>query len=183
MAIMDRRAVLQAAAALFASLSLPAAAAELAGSATARLLVVLGNIVIPETNTPGAGSALNAAFVSKALSAGILRAQPVMLTRLAEALDQRAGGSFLAASPSRQAAIVATLDSQAYAPAAAAPAADWRTIKALLLIGYYTSEDGGSKELRYEPVPGRYEANIAIVKGQAAISNDWTSLTVWEAFI
>lgn len=36
----------------------------------------------------------------------------------------------------------------------------FRTMKELTLIGYYTSEVGATKELRHEPVPGRYEACI-----------------------
>jgi gluconate 2-dehydrogenase gamma chain len=40
----------------------------------------------------------------------------------------------------------------------------FRTMKELTLIGYYTSEPGATKELRHEPVPGRYEGCIPFAR-------------------
>jgi gluconate 2-dehydrogenase gamma chain len=36
----------------------------------------------------------------------------------------------------------------------------FRTMKELTLVGYYTSEPGATKELRHEPVPGRFQGCI-----------------------
>ena len=36
----------------------------------------------------------------------------------------------------------------------------FRMMKELTLLGYYTSEVGATRELRYEPVPGRYEGCV-----------------------
>ena len=49
------------------------------------------------------------------------------------------------------------------APAAApAPAPFFRTMKELTLLGYYTSEAGATRELRYVQVPGRYEGCVPL---------------------
>ncbi|MFD2500318.1 hypothetical protein ACFSTI_17575 [Rhizorhabdus histidinilytica] len=50
--------------------------------------------------------------------------------------------------------------------------------KTLLLVGYYTGEAGGSEELDYQLVPGRYDANIPTGKQYRALSNDWTGLSI-----
>ena len=36
----------------------------------------------------------------------------------------------------------------------------FRMMKELTLLGYYTSEAGATRELRYEPVPGRYDGCV-----------------------
>jgi len=36
----------------------------------------------------------------------------------------------------------------------------FRTLKELTLLGYYTSEAGATRELRYDPVPGRYDGCV-----------------------
>jgi hypothetical protein len=48
------------------------------------------------------------------------------------------------------------------APAAFGEAAVqfFRTVKELTLLGYYTSEAGATRELRYTPVPGRYDGCV-----------------------
>ncbi|HEX6926734.1 MAG TPA: gluconate 2-dehydrogenase subunit 3 family protein [Longimicrobiaceae bacterium] len=38
----------------------------------------------------------------------------------------------------------------------------WRTLKRLVLVGYYTSELGATRELRYLALPGRYDGCTAI---------------------
>lgn len=47
--------------------------------------------------------------------------------------------------------------------------------------GYYTSETGASKELRYELIPGRFDPDIAVTRQFRALSNDWTGLSIRNA--
>jgi hypothetical protein len=44
------------------------------------------------------------------------------------------------------------------------PVPFWRTMKELTLVGYYTSEPGATKELRYEATPARYDACVPLAK-------------------
>lgn len=41
-------------------------------------------------------------------------------------------------------------------------------VKQLTLLGYFTSETGATKTLRYVAVPGRYDGNVPYIKGQRA---------------
>ena len=41
-------------------------------------------------------------------------------------------------------------------------------MKELTLLGYFTSEVGATKALRYLPVPGRYDGNVPYKKGDRA---------------
>jgi len=49
-------------------------------------------------------------------------------------------------------------------------------VKGLILTGYYTSEVGGARELRYELVPGRYDPKVPITPETRAWSSDWTAV-------
>jgi hypothetical protein len=45
----------------------------------------------------------------------------------------------------------------------------WRTLKRLTLVGYYTSEIGATKELRYQAVPGRFDGCTTL----ASVGRAW----------
>jgi hypothetical protein len=40
----------------------------------------------------------------------------------------------------------------------------FRTIKELVIVGYYTSQPGATKELRYVQVPGRFDGCVPMSK-------------------
>ena len=54
--------------------------------------------------------------------------------------------------------------SRAAAPAPHAPPPFFRTMKELTLLGYYTSEPGATRELRYARVPGRFEGCVPLAR-------------------
>lgn len=137
----------------------------------------LGEIVIPATETPGAGTAEVFAFVSRAVEKGLFDVPADLFARLQAELDARAGGDFLRLPAARQEALVAALDAESYRPGTAGES-PWCTTKTLLLVGYYTGEAGGSEELDYQLVPGRYDADIPTGKQYRALSNDWTGLSI-----
>lgn len=197
----NRRDFLRAAGLLAASLgttpsrllaALPAAEAPTARQSA--LLTQVSQLVIPRTTTAGAGDVGTGAFVSLALAHGLKGTRAPVKNApagwplrpdgslrhdlwLEQALAQRAGGDFLVQPAERRHTLLAALDAEAFpaGPPSAQPS-PWRAIKSLILVGYYTSEEGGSKELRYEAVPGRWDNDIPLKTGDRAFSSDWTAV-------
>jgi len=151
-----------------------------AGSSDA-LLDAVCDLVIPETDTPGARAAGVPAFVLLAVAHGLSGVQPDARQRLEEELDARAGARFVDLPPARQADVLSALDSAAFTagaqPVAGERGSAWPPIKALILIGYYTSEVGGSQELQYVLAPGRFDPDVPLHPGDRAWSSDWVSLS------
>ena len=139
------------------------------------LLRDLGNLTLPETDTPGAGSTEIAQFVAFAVEHGVLGARPDSIDRLAALLDARAGQAFLSAPTNRRHDILAAIDMEAMSPDLPPdrPEAGWVHVKRLIVLGYYTSEAGASQELVFEPVPGRFDADNVAPAGGRATANDW----------
>ena len=144
------------------------------------LLDSLCDLLIPDTDTPGARAAGVPAFVELALAHGLRQSEPQLLAAFAMALDAAAGGSFLALESEQRTALLTDVDQRALVrpvdPRAPLLLRNWATLKALIVIGYYTSEVGGSVELRYELVPGRFEPDIPVAAGDRAWSSDWTGV-------
>lgn len=192
-----RREVLAGAAifALATGLPIPAqAAGETPSPRIALLLKTVAQIVIPRSDTPGAGDVGVGAFLPLAFAHGLegtrepwrgaaaadmLRADGSLRHELwlDRELNRRAGRDFLALPSAQQAKIVAQLDGEAF-PAGPPPATPnpWVAIKALILIGYYSSEAGASKELQYNLIPGRWDADLPLKPDDRAFSNDWTAV-------
>lgn len=96
------------------------------------------------------------------------------LAWLEDQLDGKARGDYLAAPLARRQAALDVIDQAAFANHQAS--GPWAKIKGLLLTGYYTSEAGGSKELRYELVPGRFDPDLPLTPKDRAWSSDWTAV-------
>jgi Gluconate 2-dehydrogenase subunit 3 len=153
-----------------------------------RLLSVVADLVIPPTDTPGASAVRVHEFVALAVQHRLLGAEPGAPGRLAKELERRADRPFLALDRRRRTAVLEELDAESYSPLGRAAAlsapgkpglaagrdlADWRAIKGLVLLGYYTSEAGATRELRYVFVPGRYDADIPLGPDRRSLMNDW----------
>jgi hypothetical protein len=177
-----RRFCLAAIAAAAAPIWTRLADAEVVPGDRKRLLAIVSDLVIPDTETPGAVAAGVPDFVVLGLEHGLdgtatrtdATGGLALLDALAADLDRRAGGAFLSAPPDRQAALLGALDAEAFA--AGDSAAPWRKIKDLILTGYYTSEIGASKELRYELTPGRFDPDIPKATSDRSWSSDWTAV-------
>lgn len=150
--------------------------------------------VIPRTDTPGAGDVGVGDFVILALAhgldgtrdpaaAGAAYALPEYrrpdgslrhLAWLEHALDRGANGDWPGKPDARRAAVLAELDAQAFARDAGDH--PWKKVKGLILTGYYTSETGGARELRYELTPGRFDPAVPVHPGDHAWSSDWTGV-------
>jgi len=201
-AVADRREFLAGAMLFALACGLPAEAtsgiwldpAEAPSPRLSRLLRTVCQLVIPHTDTAGAGDVAVGAFLSLAFAHGLestreplrdvpadwpLRADGSLRYDLwlEQALRARAGEDFLRITPAKQVAILSALDAQAFilGPPPAVPS-PWVKIKALILIGYYTSEEGASKELQYNLIPGRWDADIPLTPGARAYSSDWTAV-------
>ena len=181
--MISRRDLLRDAAALTASLGLAPAAvwASAHGRSADRGLAMLCDLVIPGGETPGAIDAGVPDFVHQSITLGLRGATPAAYAAFRGALDTRAGAPFESLEPARAQTLLAGVDASAFPggppgpPPSEAPTAIefWRTLKALIVIGYYTSEIGASRELRYELVPGRYEPDIALTEDPRGYSSDW----------
>ncbi|MFK4871327.1 gluconate 2-dehydrogenase subunit 3 family protein [Novosphingobium sp. ZW T3_23] len=169
--------------------------AELPSDRQRRLIAEVSDLVIPRTDTPGAMDVGVGDFVVLALAHGLSGTRAPMasgmvtaalepfrrrdgslrhLPWLEHALDRAAGGDFLRHGTAERSRLLAALDAEAFAQGAAF--SPWTALKGLILTGYYTSEAGGSQELRYELVPGKWEWDIPMTPEMRAFSSDWTAV-------
>jgi len=178
--IIDRREALRRAALLIGgAISAPTLAGILAGCETPRtdtawtpraltqqqsdLVATIAEHILPETDTPGARSVGVHRFIDTMLAeyyGPTDRAD--FLSGLAD-VDSRArrssAQSFSSASREKQIAVLTELDHEAY-DSEGTPRHFFRTMKELTLLGYYTSEVGATRELQYNPTPGRFEGCV-----------------------
>ena len=147
-------------------------------AADVALLDEIAETILPETSTPGAKAAKTGAFMALMVSDVYAdRSQQVFrdgLRAVDEACMRAHNVGFLQASPAQRLVVVealdreqkAAMDARAAAPSnrAPAPAAAsdepphyFRMMKELTLLGYFTSEIGATRALRYIESPGRYD--------------------------
>ncbi len=159
------------------------------------LMKRVSEIVLPRTETKGAGDVGAGDFVILALAHGLDGARKPLDPKAAgqfssdvlrndgslrhvkwleTELNTRAKGHFIELSANQQTEVLFVLDQLAFAEGAGDN--PWKLIKGLILTGYYTSEEGGSNELRYELVPGRWDPDIPLKPGDRAWSSDWTAV-------
>ncbi len=198
----NRRDFIGGAALLALALGVPLAAVRMSSldpadaptEAQRGLLREVSQLVLPRTGTPGAGEVGVGDFVALALAHGLEKsrqpldgnADPRLLrfrrgdgsldhvTWLAAEMERRAGMDFLMAAPDARVAALTALDAEACGPEVKTH--PWRTLKELILTGYYTSEVGGAQELRFELVPGRFDPDLPLQPGDRAWSSDWTAV-------
>jgi gluconate 2-dehydrogenase gamma chain len=140
----------------------------------AATVAAVAEMIIPETDTPGAGAARVHAFIDLLLAEWLPDdARAHFLAGLAD-VDARAraafGGDFLAGTEAQRTAILTQLDAQAPAqrrPHQGAPRPFFAQMKWLTLYGYYSSDVGAKGELRYEAVPGSYDGCAALRDARA----------------
>jgi hypothetical protein len=177
---LSRRAALGGAAAAFVSLMLaqPTAARAAQQRRDPRYAFTrrLCELVIPATDTPGAGQAAAAEFVLLAIDHGMNDLDARSLDLVRESLQSAPGGNFLDLAPARQSQLLEALDARAFARSPAVlrgtPEFAWQRLKPAIIAGYYTSEIGASRELVYEPVPGPDRANFVLTADYRSRSNE-----------
>jgi len=155
-------------------------------AADVALLDEIAETILPETSTPGAKAARVGAFIALAVTdiyddnnRGVFQRG---LRQIDEACRQTKGVPFMLASPAQRLSLVEELDREQHAvmedrapkrrvrapapPAARTePAHYFRMMKELTLLGYFTSEIGYTKAMRYTESPGRYDPDVPHAPG------------------
>lgn len=128
----------------------------------ARTLSAAAETIMPATDTPGAIAAGVPQFIDRAIADWCAPADVAALKAGLADLDARArafgAASFAALTPQQ----CATLLNAVEADARAGQAPYWRMLKGLATTGYFTSQVGATKALRYDPIPGAYRGCVPL---------------------
>jgi len=126
------------------------------------LLEQICEVIIPTTDTPGAIVAGVPAFMRQILEEWGSESSRGEIAGVLEAVEKlawsRFGASFLELAPDHRLDVIKVLDSERLA--AKDPA--YAKFKHLVLVGYYHSEIGATRELRYELVPGAWRSCVPL---------------------
>ncbi|MFL5745670.1 MAG: gluconate 2-dehydrogenase subunit 3 family protein [Niastella sp.] len=137
----------------------------------------IAETIIPATDTPGAKEAKVGQFMGVMVKDCYKESdQKVFLegmNKLNEASKKKFNGNgFMKITPDQRKELLNELDKEQKAYAKDKKKDDnphyFTLMKQLTLLGYFTSEPGATKALRYVPVPGRFEACIPYKKGDKA---------------
>ncbi|MGE5145079.1 MAG: gluconate 2-dehydrogenase subunit 3 family protein, partial [Acidobacteriota bacterium] len=141
-------------------------------------LYEVDDTILPETSTPGAKAAQCGAFMALMVTDTYQdRDQQVFkngLQQLDTACQQMHKTGFMAATPAQRLALLEQVDKEqkAYmdsrAPNSDTPSHYFRMMKELALLGYFTSEIGYTKAMRYIEVPGRYDPCLPYQQGETS---------------
>jgi hypothetical protein len=136
----------------------------------------VGDTIIPATDTPGAKDAKIGEFMHTIVRDCYNKTdQDIFIAGMAKlnnASKSMNGKYFLESNPEERKNLLISLDKEQKDYTAnkkpTDPAHYFRMMKELTIWGYFTSEPGATKALRYVAVPGRYEGCIPYKKGDKA---------------
>ena len=136
----------------------------------------VGETIIPATTTPGAKEAKIGEFMKTIVTDCYEPKDQQLFTdgikKLEEACKKKNGRSFLDCTPEQKHGLLVDLDKEQKEYMAKKKPEDpthyFRAMKELTLWGYFTSEVGATKALRYIAVPGRYDGCVPYKKGDKA---------------
>ncbi|HEV8265982.1 MAG TPA: gluconate 2-dehydrogenase subunit 3 family protein [Gemmatimonadales bacterium] len=137
------------------------------------LVATIAEHILPETDTPGARAVGVHRFIDALLAESFPVAERQRFVAGLADVDARArqtcGRAFLECAPGEQRALLEQLDHAAFATSAPEDATldampFFRVFKDLTLLGYYTSEAGATRELRHDPVPGRFAGCVPLAQ-------------------
>ncbi|CAL1518493.1 gluconate 2-dehydrogenase subunit 3 family protein [Chitinophaga sp. MM2321] len=149
---------------------------ELLNQEQLMLLNEIGDTILPTTATPGAKAADVAAFMHIMIrDCYEPKDQELFVAGLEKLEDEsrkKHGKKFMDSTPAERTALLIALDAAQKKYTAEKKATDpahyFRMYKELTLLGYFTSEVGSTKALRYVLVPGKFDACIPYKKGDRA---------------
>ena len=137
----------------------------------------VGEIIIPTTNTPGAKEANVGEFMSVMVRDCYEEKNQNIFMEGMRALKfkeakAKIGKSFMEANAQERHDLIAGLNAEAKAYQTSkkpeAPKHYFTMLRELTLTGFFTSEVGATKTLRYIAVPGRYDGCVPYKKGEKA---------------
>lgn len=143
---------------------------------TIAMLDEMGETILPATSTPGAKAAKIGEFMNVMVrdcytkrNQGIFREG---LERLNEQCTKAHGKTFMECSPAERTAFFTQMDERQKAymknKKPEQPSHYFRMLKELTLLGFFTSEVGATKALRYVAIPGKYDGDVPYKKGDKA---------------
>jgi len=145
---------------------------------TRSLLAEVAETIIPKTDTPGAKEAKVEDFIVTMLNDCYKTTdQQVVLDGLKKidaASEKQYKKPFMDISAEQKTALLTEIDKERVAynkrdnKKEGDPTHYFQVLKELTLLGYFTSEPGATKALRYVPVPGKFEGCIPYKKGDKA---------------
>jgi hypothetical protein len=114
-------------------------------------VIILTELIIPQTDTPGARGALVNRFVDSVIADAPAPEREAFLRGLSW-IDQRSraanGADFAASTPAQQTAVLLRLSDERNTDPADAPGAEFfHAIKSMTISGYYSTEIGLRQEL------------------------------------
>jgi hypothetical protein len=139
----------------------------------------VGETILPETQaSPGAKAAKIGDFMKAIVSDCYEETDQKIfmdgIAKLNQVADEKFGDDFVSLSAEDKIKLLVELDNEAKEHQKNKKKDDpqhyFTMMKQLTLWGYFTSEVGSTKALRYNPVPGRYEGCIDYKKGDKAWS-------------
>lgn len=128
----------------------------------------LVDLIIPETDTPGARAAGVPEFIDRLLADWMTDDERQGFLDGLDELEQRAerefGSRFLDLGEERQVELLSALDQESFVEERyfGPPPTFFGQIKELTVSGYYTSEIGATRELQWLAAPGRYEPDLPL---------------------
>lgn len=126
------------------------------------LLTAVADRILPRTDTPGALDVGVPAFIDRLYGECLAADEQQRLTRgldaVASASQASAGAPFVALPPARQDEVLRAMAERGDREAQAS----FQLLRAVTVLGYFTSETVGRNVLHYDPVPGRYDACVPI---------------------
>lgn len=132
-----------------------------------QLAGVLAELIIPQTDTPGALAVGAHRTIDHLLKVCALPPEQARvkagLARIDTVAQAQGGRRFAALPAARQEALLRALDTGA-APFAAADRDFFRQLKGYVAFAYYTSEAGATRELVYLPIPGGFQGNYKLTR-------------------
>lgn len=130
------------------------------------MLERIADLIIPETDTPGAASVGVHRFIDLMLDGWASADTQQQIVTVFERIDDRAVDSgmanFLDGSSEQQLELMQVLDREAFA--AGATDEFFRRLKKLVLFSYFSSEPGATQALRFDRFPGNYEPCLPLEK-------------------
>lgn len=136
----------------------------------------VGETILPATSTPGAKAANVGGFMAVMVRDCYKPEDQKIfvegLTKLDDVSKQKFNKDFLALDATQRKDLLTMLDTEqkqySKTKTLEQPNHYFRMMKELTLLGFFTSEPGATKALRYLPVPGRYDGNVPYKKGDRA---------------
>jgi hypothetical protein len=124
----------------------------------------VADLIIPETETPGALQVNVAGYLDGLMSdwasAQTQEEHRLALIRLRVDLDAAVSGEFVSVSQADAEAALAALDARAFESDQSLQG--YRTLKGWITQAYFATEAGAVQELKWVALPGRWDASVDI---------------------